>query len=314
MGAGHHHHEGHAHGHARRSRDRRRLSITLVLVLAYMVAEVVGGLMTGSLALLADAGHMLSDAGALALSLFALWIAQRPSSPRRSYGYYRAEILAALANGAALVAIAIYIFVEAVQRIGSPPEVLGGPMILIALGGLLVNLVGLWLLSGADSDSLNIRGAWLHVLADALGSVGAVLAGACMLLFGWYWADPAASILIGLLVLFSSWELLQETVAVLMEGVPGNIDLEAVRRAIFELPGVAGVHDLHVWAITSGMVAMSGHVAVEPETTGSELLLRSHEMLRERFGIAHVTLQLEPADFADCRLALGCTDGGGGPH
>ncbi|MGH7458092.1 MAG: cation diffusion facilitator family transporter, partial [Longimicrobiaceae bacterium] len=221
MGAGHNH--GHAHGGSAGSRNRERLAITLGLVTFYMVVEVVGGLLTNSLALLADAGHMLSDAGALALSLFAIWIAQKPATSKHTYGYYRTEILAALANGATLVAISIYIFVEAYQRFDDPPEVQGALMMGIAVGGLAINLIGLWILNAGKGESLNVRGAWLHVLSDALGSVGAILAGGLIWAFGWNWADPAASVTIGLLVLYSSWALLKETVAVLMEGTPGHI-------------------------------------------------------------------------------------------
>ena len=237
----HDHHRSHDHEPgAHRSRSRRRLAVVLGLVVAYMVAEVVGGLLTNSLALLADAGHMLSDAASLALALFAMWIAQRPPTPQHTYGYYRTEILAALANGATLVAVAIYIFIEAYGRIGEPPDVQGGLMMSIATGGLVVNLAGLWILNAGKGESLNVRGAWLHVLTDALGSVGAVTAGGLIWAFGWYWADPVASVIIGLLVLYSSWSLLKETVAVLMEGAPGHVDVDEVRSGIRSVPGVTG--------------------------------------------------------------------------
>jgi cobalt-zinc-cadmium efflux system protein len=288
-----------------RAQSRRRLAITLGLVLAYMVAEAVGGLLTNSLALLADAGHMLSDAAALALSLFALWIAQKPSTPRRTFGYHRAEILAALANGAALGAIALFIVVEAIERLQAPAPVLGGPVMAIASGGLALNLVSLHVL-GHEQESLNVRAAWLHVLSDAFGSVGALASGACIWAFGWTWADPLASVLIAVLVLYSSWKLLQETVAVLMEGVPRGIDTDQVRKAIHSMPGVSGVHDLHVWTITSGLVAMSGHIAVESGKGGAGLLHATQRMLHERFGIAHATIQLEPVDFRECRLEGRC--------
>jgi len=266
-----------------------------------MVVEVVGGLLTNSLALLADAGHMLSDAGALALTLFAIWAAERPPTPRRTYGYYRAEILAALVNGATLVAIALFIFIEAWERFREPPEVQGALMMGIATGGLVVNLLGLGILSAGRTESLNMRGAWLHVLTDALGSVGAILGGFLILVFGWSWADPAVSVLIGLLVVFSSWNLLRETVSVLMESAPAGIDVDAVRNAIMDLPGVTAVHDLHVWSITSGLVAMSAHVRVANgvgERSGSAALLAMvRERVREEFGIDHVTIQLEHEDF-----------------
>lgn len=291
MGTGHSH--GHAHGGSAGAQNRKRLAIVLVLVTAYMVAEVVGGLLTNSLALLADAGHMLSDAAALALSLFAIWIAQKPPTPRHTYGYYRTEILAALVNGATLVAISIYIFYEAYQRIGEPPEVQGRLMMGIATGGLLINLIGLWILNAGRGDSLNVQGAWLHVLTDALGSVGAIVAGGLIWAFGWNWADPVASVVIGLLVIYSSWALLKETVVVLMEGTPMHIDLDQVRETIRAVPGVEGVHDLHVWTITSGMVAMSGHVVVGDRDYQEATLERIRRPLHDQFGIDHATIQLE---------------------
>lgn len=300
MGAGHGHAHGHSHGESYGAKNRRRLGVVLGLVSVYMVAEVIGGLLTNSLALLADAGHMLSDAAALALSLFAIWIAQKPATPRHTYGYYRTEILAALANGATLVAISIYIFVEAFQRFDEPPEVQGALMMGIAVGGLLVNLAGLWILNAGRGESLNVRGAWLHVLTDALGSVGAIAAGGLIWAFGWNWADPVASALIGILVLYSSWALLKETVAVLMEGTPGHIDVDQVRDTIRAVPGVRAVHDLHVWTITSGMVAMSGHVVVDEDQYGAAMLRRVRALLHDRFEIDHATIQLEPHGFAGC--------------
>jgi cobalt-zinc-cadmium efflux system protein len=301
VGAGH----SHSHSHSQASAaNSRRLAVVLVLVLVYMVAEVVGGLLTNSLALLADAGHMLSDAGALALSLFALWIARRPPTSTHTYGFYRTEILAALLNGATLVAISIYIFAEAVRRIGRPPRVEGGWMMVIAAGGLAVNLLGLWMLSAGRTENLNVRGAWLHVLTDTLGSVGTLAAGALILLFGWWWADPVASVAIGLLVLYSSWALLRETVSVLMEGAPGDIDVDEVRNALHSVQGVSSAHDLHVWTITSGMVALSAHVIASDDDLRSAgaLLDRIRRMLHDRFGIDHITVQVEPEDFGECSI------------
>lgn len=295
-GGGH----GHTHTHGPPTANRRRLGIVLGLSTAYLLAEVIGGLVANSLALLADAGHMLSDVAALALSLFAVWMAQRPATPRRTYGYYRTEILAALANGATLVAVSLYIFIEAVARLREPPEVEGTVVMGIAAGGLAINLIGLWILSGGRNESLNVRGAWLHVLTDALGSVGAILGGAAVWAFGWAWADPAVSILIGLLVIFSSWNLLKETVSVLMESAPGSVDVDAVREEIAAAPGVTGVHDLHVWSITSGMVALSAHVQTNADRdlgACGALLAQLRTRLHDRFGIDHVTLQLEPAGY-----------------
>lgn len=292
----------HDHAHVRnpagrRSREGARLWITLALTSAYMVAEVAGGLWAGSLALLADAGHMLSDAGAVALALFAIWVAQKPATPQRTFGYYRVEILAALIHGAVLVAISIYIVGAAFDRLRDPTEVHGLTMMLIASGGLAMNAAALFVLRGARSHSLNIRGVWLHVLSDALGSVGVLASGALVLGFGWYWADPVASLFIAILVLVSAWTLLKEVVAVLMEGAPGHIDVDRVRDALVSEPGVAGVHDLHIWTITSGLESLSGHVVVDGTASEPELLRALQNRLRREFGIHHVTLQLESPDF-----------------
>ncbi|HEV8630671.1 MAG TPA: cation diffusion facilitator family transporter [Thermoanaerobaculia bacterium] len=283
--------------------SRRRLAVTLALVVGYMGAEIVGGWLTNSLALLADAGHMLSDAAALALSLFALWIGdRRPPSALRTYGYYRAEILAALANGAALVAIATLVAADAVARLRAPPAVHAGGMLAVAAGGLVVNAVSLALLHGSRDESLNLRGAWLHVWTDALGSVQVMVAAALVWWLGWRWADPVASLLIALLVVWSAWGLLREAVAVLMEAAPGHIDVEAVRAAILDVGAVAAVHDLHVWSIASGFECLSAHVVAEGEGQRDELLDELRAMLFARFGIDHITIQLEPPGFVDrCR-------------
>lgn len=296
---GHGHGGAHGHDHARTA-NRRRLAIVLALSATYMVAEAVGGAIANSLALLADAGHMLSDVAALALSLFALRIAGRPATTRRTYGFHRAEILAALANGATLLAIAAFVVFEAFQRLREPPAVDGALMVGIASGGLLVNLIGLRVLHGGRGDSLNVRGAWLHVLADAMASVGAILAGVLLLAFGWAWADPAASVLIALLVVASSWSLLRETLGVLMEGAPGGVDVDAVRDAMLDVDGVTAVHDLHVWSITSGMVALSAHVRATDGASGDALLRSLGAVLRERFDIVHTTIQVERGVLDDC--------------
>jgi len=276
------------------------LLLALVLAAGYMIAEFVGGWLTNSLALLADAGHMLSDVAALALSWFAVWIAQRPSDSRRTYGYYRAEILAALANAATLIAISLIIFYEAFRRVSEPPEVEGALMMGIAAGGLVVNIVSLLILGGGSHENLNIRGAWLHVATDALGSVGAIAAGLFIWLFGWNWVDPVTSVLIGVLVIHSSWRLLRESVSVLMESAPRGIDVDAVRQALLSADGVSAVHDLHVWTITSGMPALSVHVVTVNPASDPRLLQRLRDLLHDRFGVDHVTIQIEPQDFADC--------------
>lgn len=283
-----------------RERSRVRLALTLALVVTYMAAEVVGGLLTNSLALLADAGHMLSDAASLALSLFAIRMARRPATTQRTFGYHRAEILSALVNGATLVAISIFIFIEAFERFRDPPAVMGGAMMAVACGGLVVNGVGLAVLHGARNESLNVRGAWLHVLGDTLGSVGAIVAGLFIWWQGWRWMDPLASVAIGVLILYSSWSLLKQSVSVLMEHAPGHIDVDAVRAAMVEVDGVVGVHDLHVWTITTGLESLSAHVSVTADLPAAGVLRRLQGELRERFGLDHVTLQLEPADDGEC--------------
>jgi cobalt-zinc-cadmium efflux system protein len=271
----------------------RPIAITLGLVVLYMGLEVVGGILSRSLALLADAGHMLSDAGALALTLFAMKMARRQPTAERTYGYYRAEILAALANGATLVAIAIYIFVEAYERFRDPPVVQGPLMLAVACGGFIVNGAGLWFLRGGREGNLNVRGAWLHVLTDALGSVQAIFAGVLIWAFAWNWVDPLASVLIGLLVIYSSWSLIAQSVGVLMEGAPGNVKVDDVRAALLELPDVSSVHDLHVWTITSGFVALSAHVTCVEPAKQDEVLRSAQRILAERFGIQHSTIQID---------------------
>jgi len=257
-----------------------------------MIAEVVGGVLANSLALLADAGHMLADVAALGLSLFAAWIARRPPSSRRTYGYYRAEILAALANGAALGAIAVLIVVEALRRFASPLPVRPAVMIPVAVLGLLVNVAMLAVLRESRQANLNLRGAWLHVLTDALGSLQAVVAGVLIATLGWHWADPAVSLAIAGLVVYSAWGLVGEAVSVLMESAPGGIDVDQVREAMLQVPGVRGVHDLHVWSISSSFPALSAHVEAA-EGAHAEVLSRLRSLLETRFGITHSTIQVE---------------------
>lgn len=275
--------------------DQRRLLGTLALAALYMVAEWIGGFVSGSLSLLADAGHMLSDVGALGLSCFAIWVSQRPPSSKATYGYYRTEILAALANGAVLVALSLFIVYESYARLRAPQPVAAPLMMWIAAGGLVVNLIGLALLHGGREGNLNVRGAFLHVLTDALGSVQVLVAGGLIWFYGWTWADPVASILISLLVLYSSWSLLREAVSVLMEGAPAHVDVDEVRICLATLPGVIGVHDLHVWSITSGREALSAHLVVDGEPPSS-MLTRVRKTLHDRFGIHHVTVQIEPEE------------------
>jgi len=264
-----------------------------------MAAEVVGGLLADSLALLADAGHMLSDAGSLALALFAMWIATRPPTSEKTFGYYRTEILAALANGVTLVLISLYIFYEAYERFQDPPEVTGSLMMGVAVGGLLINLIGLVLLHSGRRESLNVQGAWLHVLADAAGSVGAIVAGLLIWWRGWNLADPIVSVLIGVLVLVSSWTLLKGSVAVLMQSAPRHIDVDRLRDALVAVEGVETVHHLHVWTITSGMESLAAHVVVDGMRPGREVLAEVRNIIHDRFAIDHCTIQVEPERFEE---------------
>jgi cobalt-zinc-cadmium efflux system protein len=271
--------------------------MTLALAGGYMFAELIGGWLANSLALLADAGHMFSDVAALALSYFAMWMADRPSPPQRTFGYHRAEILTAMVNGALLIAVSAYIVVEAIQRLRDPESVHGQMMMGVAVGGLLINLVCLGILHRDRHRSLNMHGAWLHVLSDALGSVGAIVAGGLVAWFGWDWADPVASAIIAILIVHASWRLLAEAVSVLMESVPKGIDIDEVTAAIAMTAGVRGIHDLHIWTITSGMESLSAHVVVDDDVVHADVLRSLGAMLLDQFGIDHTTIQIEPSDF-----------------
>jgi len=282
----------------RQARNLKRLGLTLGLVVIYMAAELVGGLATNSLALLADAGHMLADAGSLGLAVFALWIAQRPRTPERTFGYHRTEILAALANGVTLVVVAVLIVIEALHRLEHLESVNGRVMMWIAVGGLVVNLVSMRILHGGHSDSLNVRGAWLHVVTDTLGSVEAILAGALIWAFGWTWADPVASVLIAVLVVWSAWTLIRDAGNILMEATPSHIDASEVHSAIRAVEGIEQVHDLHVWTITSGFDSLSVHARVSGRDRDA-VLSDVRSVVRDRFAIAHATIQLEGDDGCD---------------
>jgi cobalt-zinc-cadmium efflux system protein len=305
-----HGHGSHGHGHHVHTSlgNVKRLSIALVLVALYTVAEAVGGLVTGSLALLADAGHMLSDVAALGIALGAIYLSRRPATPARTYGYRRAEVLGAMTNSVALIVIAIFIFFEAWERFDDPPEVLGGTMLLVALGGLVVNLIGVFLLHQGQGESLNVRGAWLHMIADTLGSLGAMISAFLIWQFDWRLADPIASVVIGCLILWSSLALLRETVDVLMEAVPSRLDLPAISERLEDVTGVLSVHDLHVWTISSGHDALTAHVVTE--TPSSEVLPRLRNLLDDEFGLHHVTLQIEDEDgmCEDCIFERGIDD------
>jgi cobalt-zinc-cadmium efflux system protein len=269
-----------------------RLLLVFGITVVFMLVEAVGGWLSGSLALLADAGHMLTDAGALGLTLFTAWIARRPASQTRTYGYLRWEILAALVNGAVLFGIAALVIVEAVSRMGHPPPIRGGLFLGVALAGLVANGVALALLHGSHRDHLNTRGAYLHILGDLLGSAGAVLAAVVVLLTGWTPVDPLLSVLLSLGILVGAWRLVRESTEVLLEAVPAHIDLGEVERRLRRVPGVLAVHDLHVWTVTSGMVAMSGH-AVVPALVDHPGALDAMRGELRGLGIAHATIQLE---------------------
>jgi cobalt-zinc-cadmium efflux system protein len=286
----------HAHAHGvefEREGSKRALKIVLVLTSAFLVAEVVGGLIAGSLALLADAGHMLSDSFSLGVALFAAWLAGRPGGPSRTFGFRRAEILAALFNGVTLVAISIWIFIEAGMRFSDPPEVEAGLMLAVAVGGLLVNLVAARILYGHAGESLNVSAALRHVLADLLGSVGVIVAALIILATGWEYADPAVSVAIGILILVSSWTILRDSVRILLEASPPGMEVDEVGRAMAAATGVRQVHDLHVWTITSGFPALSAHVLVDRETDCHATRRELEVMLKERFGLDHTTLQVD---------------------
>ncbi|HEX6046694.1 MAG TPA: cation diffusion facilitator family transporter [Pyrinomonadaceae bacterium] len=297
--------------HHRSSNNWRRLSVVLILTATYMIAEFAGGWWTGSLALLADAAHMFTDVAALVLALTAVWFGSRPATSKKTFGYYRLEIIAALVNGVALVVISLMIFYGAYERWLDPPVVRTGPMMVVAAGGLAVNLICAWILNGRNEIDLNVRGAWMHVMGDALGSVAALLAGACMALFGWYAADPLFSVVISLLIIWGSVRLIRESTNVLLEGTPAHINLAAVEDAILATDGVADVHDLHVWTITSGRDALSAHVIHAHSISQPDLLRELRAKLHDRFGVDHLTIQMETPDFEDetfhfCHAGTAC--------
>ena len=303
MGANHSHsHERHGAG------SINKLKLALVLTSVYMFAEAIGGWYANSLALLADAGHMLTDVAAMSLTLAAIWFASRPATAKKTFGYYRLEILAAFVNGIALVLISLWVIYEAYERWHTPPEIKGLQLTLIAVGGLIINLICAWLLHGAHEQDLNMRGAWLHVIGDALGSVTAILAGALIIAFGWLWADAVSSALISLIIIFGAWNLIRESVNVLLEGTPAHINLKAVEETIRATENVDDVHDLHVWTITSGMEALSVHIIHRETVSQRELLKTVRQKLHDEFGIDHLTIQLETLE-AEKQDAHACFSG-----
>lgn len=284
---------GHGHTHSAAGKNKRRLAVVLGLTTAYLIAEVIGGLLTHSLALLADAGHMLTDVAGLALALMAIQFAERPATPERTYGFYRVEILAALTNAVVLIGISLYILYEAFERFRNPPEVQSGAMLVVASFGLVINFVGIYLLRAASKESLNMKGAYYEVFSDLLTSIGVIAAAVIMLTTGWYYADPLISAGIGLFILPRTWMLLRAAVGVLLEGTPTDVNLAALREAIESVTGVASVHDLHVWSLTSGVHAMSVHAVLADHALHDEVLASVRQRVIADFKIAHATVQVE---------------------
>lgn len=284
---------GHGHSHTPAGKNKRRLALVLGLTTAYLIAEVVGGLLTHSLALLADAGHMLADVAGLGLALLAIQFAERPATPERTYGFYRVEILAALINAVVLIGISGYILYEAYQRFRNPHEVHSGAMLAVAAAGLVVNIVGIYLLRAASEESLNMKGAYFEVLSDMVTSIGVIVAAILMLTTGWYYADPIISAGIGLFILPRTWMLLKAAVGVLLEGTPADVNLATLRESIANVPGVASVHDLHVWCLTSGVNAMSVHAVLADHALHDEVLAAVQKRVNLDFKIAHATVQVE---------------------
>ena len=294
---------GHDHAHEVRGTGRRNLTAALVLIVGYMLAEVAGGLLSGSLALLADAGHMLTDAAAIALALVAMHVARRPASATRTFGYLRFEVLAALLNALALWLIAAWVIVEAWRRFMEPREVDGALMLAVGAGGLVVNVAAVWILHGSARHSLNIEGAFRHVIADLLGSLGVVVSAILVLAFGWTIADPILSVVIGVLILLSTWRLFAKVIHVLNEGVPDHIDVHRLCSRMEAVDGVVLIHDVHVWTIASGYDALTAHVLVDPGYPDDldPLRRRLQEIAAHDFGIHHITIQVE-------RSLDGCTE------
>lgn len=307
-----------SHDHGTQETGARRLAATFVLVAIYFLAELIGGIWTNSLALLADAGHMFSDMTALGVSLFAAWISTQQPTSQRTYGYHRAEILAATLNGMLLLVVAGGILHEAWDRWQSPGEILGGPMLAIAVGGLVVNLISLKILHGAHNHNLNLRGAWLHVLGDTLGSVGVISAAVLIWQFGWNWADPLASAAVCLLIVYSASQLLWESLGILMEHAPANVSVVDVERFIMQFPEVQNVHCLHIWTVSSGLKALTAHVVVAAEQSTAFDLQAVRTDLQKTFEIDHITLQIERSDAPPCvdTRQGGCLSGhlGESPH
>jgi len=293
-----HSHAGHSHAH---NANKRALTISFLLIAGFMFVEFIGGYLTHSLALISDAGHMLSDAVALGLSLSALIFGARAATSSKTYGYKRFEILAALLNGIVLVLLAVFIFKEAIERLSDPPQVMGQGMMIISVIGLIINIIVAYILhsQGSTEDNLNVRSAFLHVIGDLLGSVGAIVAAILIMLFGWYIADSIASMVVSILVLYSGWNVLKESVNILMEAKPSNIDSEKVIKILKSIDGVKDIHDLHIWMITSDFSVMTVHLKVKENADRDLILEKAKQTIDKEFGIKHVTIQIEGREF--CR-------------
>ncbi|WP_046175540.1 cation diffusion facilitator family transporter [Domibacillus indicus] len=292
---------GHSHDHHHGSSNKSALKWAFFLVSGFMIVEVIGGILTNSLALLSDAGHMLSDAAALGLSYAAITFGQRAASSKKTYGYKRFEILAAFINGITLIAISAYIFFEAYQRLINPPEVASTGMLIISTIGLIVNIAAAFILMKGDKDeNLNVRSAFLHVLGDLLGSVGAILAALLILFFGWGAADTIASILVALLIMISGYRVTKDSIHILMEGVPSNIDAEKVKEKLLSVAEIQNVHDLHIWSITSDFPAISCHLVVKEGEDNQSVLAKAKKLLHDEFELHHVTIQIEKEGAAEC--------------
>lgn len=291
---------GHGHSHQISAAGRNKISLLIVFCLTffYLIVEVIGGFWTGSLALLADAGHMLTDVAGVGLALLAIWFAEKPASPERTYGYYRVEILAALTNAVVLIFISIYILYEAYERFRNPPEVQSAAMLGVASIGLVINIVGMKLLSAGSKESLNMKGAYFEVLSDMLTSIGVIVAGVIMLTTGWYYADPLISAGVGLFILPRTWALLKSAVGVLLEGTPSDVNIASLRENLSKIEGVAEIHDLHVWSLTSGVNAVSVHAVLASDAEHDDVLERVHVTCSRDFKITHVTAQTEREGFA----------------
>ena len=286
----------------------RPLKVTLVIVLAVMAIEVIGGILSNSLALLGDAGHMLVDALALGLSLFAMTIARRPATPSKTYGYHRVEIMAALANGTTLLLVSAYIFYEAYQRFLEPPHIKAPLMLLVASIGLIANLIGIFILRKAGRDNLNIKAAFWHIAGDAISSIGVIIGGLIIATTGWYLIDPIIAVCISVIILWGAVRIVRESADILLEAVPRHIDIEKVIETIKNISGVEDVHDIHIWTITSGMHALSAHVRIEDQivSRSTEIVTRVNQDLAQNFNISHTTLQLE---CESCPTGLVCDIG-----